>query len=188
MRRLLMGSFFAAVAMFVWGFLFYVVSPAMDAAIKTVADDASTQTMLREHFTESGTYFVPSPNLPEEQLTQLHEAGPLAMVTVRRDGAPPMDPMVLVYGFLHQWVVCLLLAVLLLKAAPGLAGYGARAGFVALAGFTAALFIDYGTTIWWYSDRGFALTNLVHNTGAWAAAGLVLAWMPGAGRSAAGRQ
>ena len=138
MRRLLMGSFFAAVAMFMWGFLFYVVSPAMDAAIKTVADDASTQTMLREHFTESGTYFVPSPNLPEEQLTQLHEAGPLAMVTVRRDGAPPMDPMVLVYGFLHQWVVCLLLAVLLLKAAPGLAGYGARAGFVALAGFTAA--------------------------------------------------
>lgn len=187
MSRLLIGSFLAAVAMFVWGFLFYVVSPAMDSAIKTVADDAAAQAVLRQHFPETGTYFVPSPDLPEAQLTPLHESGPLAMVTVRQQGAPPMDPMVLVYGFIHQWTVCVLLAVLLLKAAPGLAGYGARAGFLALAGFTAALFIDYGTTIWWYADRGFALTNLVHNTGAWTVAGLVLAWMPGAGRAAAAR-
>ena len=179
MGRLFLGSVLAAVAMFMWGFVFYVASPAMDAAVRSVEDDAATQAMLRQHFNESGTYFIPGPYLPEEELGKLHQAGPLAMVTIRQEGAPPMDPMVLIWGFVHQWIICLLLGLLLLKAAPALAGYWSRVGFLALAGFTAALFIDYGTTIWWLADRSFALTNLVHDTAAWAVAGLVLAWKPG---------
>jgi hypothetical protein len=184
MGRLFLGSVLAAVAMFMWGFVFYVVSPAMGAVIKTVDDTAATQAVLREHFTESGTYFIPGPDLPEEQMNRLHQAGPLVMIHIRQEGAPPMDPMVLFWGFVHQWVTCLLLGLLLMKAAPALAGYWARAGFLTLAGFAAALFIDYGATIWWLTDRGFALTNLVHDTLAWSVAGLVLAWQPGAGPAA----
>ena len=184
MGRFFFGSFLAALAMFTWGFLFYGISPVMSAVVKTVDDDAATQKIMREQFAESGTYFLPGPALPPEQMSALHEAGPLALITIRQEGAPAMDPKLMGAGFLHQWATCLLLAVLLSQASPGLGGYWGRVGFIALAGFTAAFFIDYGTTIWWYGDRAFALANLTHNTIAWIVAGLVLAWMPGAPRAA----
>ncbi|MGB5208967.1 MAG: hypothetical protein WBO47_06105 [Gammaproteobacteria bacterium] len=183
MGRFILGTFLAALAMFTWGFVFYGISPVMSAVVQNVDDNAATQAMMREHFRESGTYFLPSPSLPPEQMGALHQAGPLALITIRQEGAPAMDPMLMGAGFAHQWVTCLLLALLLTKVTSSLGGYWGRVGFVALAGFTAAFFIDYGTTIWWYGDRSFALANLTHNTVAWIVAGLVLAWLPGAPRA-----
>jgi len=178
MTRLLLGSFIAAVAVFMWGFVFYAASPAMSKVVKGTPDDAAAQAAIRDHFPESGTYFVPSPDLPEDQLNTLHQAGPLALINVRSEGGPVMDPMVLTWGFIHEWIVCFLLGWLLLRAS--LDSYGERVMFLTVAGFTAALFIDYGGAIWWGIDRGFALMNLFYNTVAWLVAGLVLAWKPGA--------
>lgn len=181
MSKLLLGSFIAAVAVFFWGFIFYAASPVMGMVVKGSTDDVAAQMALKEYFPESGTYFVPDPGLEKTQpdkLDELHEAGPLALINVRSEGGPVMDPMVLVWGFVHEWIVCFLLGWLMTRAA--LASYGARVAFLTVAGFTAALFIDYGATIWWGVDRAFALMNLFYNTAAWLIAGLVLAWKPGA--------
>ena len=57
--------------------------------------------------------------------------------------------------------------------------YLSRVFFLAVAGVTAALFIDYGAVIWFYANRPFQLVNMLSNSGSWLIAGLVLAWMPG---------
>ncbi len=178
MPRLLLASVLAAIAMFVWGFLFWGISPLPGSVMKPVEQVPEVQAALKRSFPESGAYFVPPPPGDPEQTAAWHEAGPLAMVHIRREGAPMMDPGVMFWGFVHGWVVCLLLGWLLGSAAPALPGYVSRVAFLTVAGFAAALFIDYGSIIWWYSDRSWQLLDLSYHTGAWLVAGLVLAAFP----------
>lgn len=177
MRRLIIGSLLAAVAMFMWGFVFWVASPVPGSVMKSVPDTPAAQAALRSAFPESGAYFIPDPDLPEDQLTALHEAGPLAFVHYQAEGGPAMDPGVLISGFLHEWVVCFLLGWMLLRTRTPT--YMTRVLFVGIAGVTAALFIDYGAVIWFSADRGFQIVNMFSNAMSWVVAGLVLAWMPG---------
>lgn len=185
MKRLLLASFLAALAVFFWGFVFWGLSPLSGSVMKATADDQAAQAALRETFPESGVYFVPSPSGSPEAMDALHRAGPVAMIHIQRDGRPAMDPSVFVWGFVHGWLVCLILGWLLFRAGPALPKYRSRVLFITVAGFAAALFIDYGDTIWWYSDRSWQLLNLAYNTMAWLVAGLVLAALIKPGSSSA---
>lgn len=177
MKDLIIGSLLAAVAMFVWGFLFWVVSGIPQSALRSTPDAAAAQLALATAFPDSGAYFVPDPALPPDEFAALHEAGPLAFVHVRREGAPPMDPGVLLSGFAHNWLTTFLLAWLMLRTSSPT--YLSRVAFIAVAGVAAAFFIDYGAAIWFYADRAFQSVNMLSNAGSWLVAGLVLAWKPG---------
>lgn len=175
MKRLLLASFLAALAVFFWGFLFWGLSPLPGSVMKSTTNDQAAQTALAEIFPASGVYFIPSPSGDPEAMDALHRAGPIAMTHIQRNGRPAMDPGIFVWGFVHGWVVCLLLGWLMFRAGPALPRYRSRVLFIAVAGFAAGLFIDYGATIWWYSDRSWQLLNLAYNTIAWLVAGVILA-------------
>jgi hypothetical protein len=181
-KNLIIGSLVAAVAMFVWGFVFWVLSGIPRGALKSAPDVPAAQAALASAFPESGAYFVPDDSIPQEEYARLHEAGPIAFVHYRAEGAPPMDPGVLLSGFLHNWVTCLLLGWLLLQSRTPT--FVSRVAFVTIAGITASLFIDYGAVIWFYADRSFQLVNMFSNVSSWLAAGIVLAWKPGSGAAA----
>jgi hypothetical protein len=178
-KNLIIGSFVAAIAMFVWGFVFWVPSGIPQGALRSAPDVPAAQAALASAFPESGAYFVPDDSLPPEEFAALHEAGPLAFVHYRAEGAPPMDPGVLVSGFLHNWLTCLLLGWLLMQTRAGT--FVSRVAFLTVAGVAASLFIDYGAVIWFYADRSFQLVNMFSNVGSWLIAGIVLASKPGSG-------
>jgi hypothetical protein len=174
MRRLLIGSFLAAVAMFLFASLFWTAQLPY-TTVRSVEPPELAAVMLEQLFPETGFYMVPAPQLAPADYAELHRAGPLVRANVVHDPGEPMQGTSFAAGFLHQWVTCLLLGYLLWRAAPALEGLLARAGFVALAGFTAAFFIDGGAVIWWRMPLAWQLYELVYDTLAWAIAGLVLA-------------
>jgi hypothetical protein len=177
MHRLLAGSFLAAVAMFLFGALFWT-APLPYGVVKSVGSERLAAIALKQVFPETGLYMVPSPQLATEdpeRFDELHRAGPTVMANVVHDPGAPMRGSTFVAGFVHQWLSCLLLGMLLLIAAPALEGFVVRAGFIALAGFTAAFFIDIGQAIWWRMPLAWQLYQLTHDTLAWVIAGLVLA-------------
>ncbi len=178
-KRLLPASFLAAVAMFVFGSVFWM-SPMPYSAVSTVADDAVVQSAIREHFPETGLYYVPSVatfNADPDRFTELHVAGPVVEVNVAYDVGEPMQPGVFLAGFLHQWVICFLIGLLLLKVAPVFPTFASKVGFVTVLGLLGALFINVGQVIWWREPVGWQLWNVVYNTVAWVLAGLVIARM-----------
>lgn len=175
-KGMLLGSLLAAVAMFVWGFVFWT-TPLGKAAMSHGVDADRAQEALRGLFPEDGAYFVPDMAEGESQESWLerHRRGPLAMVFVHRAGANPMEPMTFVNGFLHMLITCVLIAWLLGKALPALPTYGARLGFVLLAGFAAAFWGHAADPIWFYNPWRFHLLAMVYDLGAWGLAGLILA-------------
>ena len=177
MKNLLVGSLLAAVAIFIFGAVYWS-SPVMGAGARDVADDAAAQAVLKEMFPETGIYWIPGMSLyaqDSERYNVLHEAGPTAMINIIHEPGPPMAPSTFVAGFLHEWVVCFMIGLLLLRVAPALPTYGSRVGFVTMAGFVMAVFVDLGAVIWWRLPLALELADGVYNVVAWLLAGLVMA-------------
>ncbi len=173
---MLVGSVLSALAMFVWGFLFWT-SPLGKATMSHGVDPGSVQDALLELFPADGAYFVPDvlEGEAEAKWVERHRQGPLALVFIHRAGADPMEPMTFVNGFLHMLITCVLIAWLLGKAAAALPSYGARAGFVVLAGFAATFWAHAGDPIWFYNPWKYHLLAMVYDFVAWSLAGLILA-------------
>jgi hypothetical protein len=175
--RLLIGALLAALAQFVWGFLFWTTPIGM-ASMAHAPDPERAQRALAELFPADGAYFVP--DLEEgagarERWTERHLRGPLGMVFVHRAGADPMAPMVFVNGYLHMLITCVLIGWLLARAGAALPTWGAQVGFVALAGFAAAFWGHAGDPIWFYQPWRYHLVAMVYDLVAWALAGAILA-------------
>ena len=171
MKSIILGSFLAALAFFVWGAVFYTITGAPSRVLKSTPTDVGP--MLNEAFPESGTYFVPGMgNMTEAQA--LMKRGPVATVHIHREGLTPMAPGLMAAGFFHGWAYALLLAALL-KQICKKSGYGARVGFVTLAGFTGAFCARLGDTIWWHKSIDWQLTETLYMTMGALVIGLVLA-------------
>jgi hypothetical protein len=177
MQKLISGSFLAAVAMFIFGAVYWT-SPISNVGIHEVTDDLVAQALLGQTFPETGVYWVPGMSLYSENpelFETLHVAGPVAMVNIVHSPGPSMAPSTFIYGFLHNLVACLLIGLLLFRAAPALATYGARVGFVFLAGIATAFFVEMASVIWWRMPLINQLVSALYDILAWLLAGLVLA-------------
>lgn len=181
MRRLISGSFLAAVAMFIFGAIYWTL-PLPYSGLQAVEEDRVAAALLTQIFPETGLYMLPDPDLASadpEAYARMHRDGPVVMANVVHGAGEPMQAAVFVAGFLHQFATCFLIALLLGMAAPALPRLGQRAAFAALMGFAGAFFIDMGAVVWWRMPLGWELYGLFHDTVAWAIAGLVLARFTG---------
>ncbi len=174
MKQLGLGSLLAAVAMFVWGAIFWM-SPLPYSALERTSDDAATGKSLLDHFPKSGTYLLPGQYNDQKALAALTQAGPVATVHLQREGQAVMPPSVFIFGFVHEFLTVFLIALLIKMALPALGSYRSRVGFVALAGLAAAFFTNAGNPIWWHHPWPWCLFTGIYDVTAWLVAGLVLA-------------
>lgn len=176
MNKYLLGSFLAALALFFWGFLFWVVSPLPKSAFEVTADDAAAGAMLKQMFPKDGAYYIPGHGNDEATKVRLHEAGPIATVHIRHAGGPVMPPKALLMGFVHNWLTTLLLTFLLVKtSAAVLSSYGSRVWFVTLVGVAIAVISDFSFPVWWGHPWPAYVLNAVFSVTGMLVAGLVLA-------------
>ena len=175
MKRNYLATFFAALAMFIWGAVFWM-SPLPYKVLEHTPDDAQAGAALLQHFPTTGTYLVPGAfNDPATQ-QRLHEKGPIATVHIQTAGMPVTQPRVLVLGFVHYWICTLLAAFLAVRTAPVVrASYGKRVWFFALVGVLLAVFSDLAAPIWWGHPWPFHVVNAIYAVTVWLVGGLVLA-------------
>jgi len=174
MRRPILAVLLASVAVYVFGFLYWGLSPFPYMAWRQTPDDAAAQQALLQHFPVSGTYHVPSRNHTAAEMEKLYQ-GPVGFVHIDRDGRPVHDVSMMIRGFFLTVGICALIALILHRVGPGLGNYTARVGFVTLVGATASLMHDGGETVWWAIPAGWQAAKAAYNVGAWVVAGLVLA-------------
>lgn len=173
MGRLLVGSFVAAVAMFLIGFVFFG-TPLFSNAYKTAPFE--TQVAVQEALKAlpaSGTYFVPMGE--DEAAMAAHRAGPTAMLRVNLQGSEMMDPMAMVKGFVHMVVSAFLLGLLLLRVAPKIWNFGERMAVVVVASLAVVVFVRLGEPIWFGADWPFTLYVAVAEVISLIVAGFILA-------------
>lgn len=178
MNRLFLGSLLAALALFVWGFLFWG-QPWGNPGVQNLSLNQSEAVLstLGDAVPESGTYFVPDPTDTDnmDRLMELHERGPIAMIFVRKEGINPMAPTVFLLGFLQCLLTAFLIGLVLRAVAAQLPTYRSRVTFAALIGIAAAVWVNLADPIWWHHPWAFHLVSFAYDLGAWVLCGAILA-------------
>ena len=175
MLKLVIGSLLAALALFFFGFIYWALSPMGHAAMKPTGNDAAVQAALRSVLTESGSYVVPGNEGTQEEMTALHEAGPLAVIHYKAEGGPVMPPSAFVRGLLHSFTCALLLGFFMKLGLRSLPTYRCRLGFSVLLGATCALFWDAGAHIWWMHSGAWSASAALYDVLAFTVLGSVMA-------------
>jgi hypothetical protein len=173
--KAMIGIVLAAVAMFVWGFLFWTVLPFSKAILRNAPDETALAQALGAQLKDSGVYVLPGMNAgqPEAEYVSRSKAGPLAWVIFRREGTDPMSPTTFVAGFVHMLVSVSLLAWLLKLAGPDT--YTGRFGLALVASLAGSVFSNLGKPIWWIQPWNFHILNFAYDVTSWALAALLLA-------------
>ena len=152
--RASLGILVTAAVLFVFGFLYWAVNPLPNEALNTVPDADAAATAVAEQFPETGMY-------------SFMQSGLSATVIVNHGASEEVDPLVMVYGFIHYLVIAAVLAVVLQSGAP-LSAHVRRAFILGLA---AVVVVEGSDIIWWGYTWGWKL---------WSAAYLVLVFVIGA--------
>ncbi len=186
MKKLVLGALLAAVAIFVWGFLFWA-TPLSAPVFKQAPDEAAVTQSLAANLPATGTYYIPDPRSDAADFEARHQAGPLVTIFYREAGTPAMTPTVFLLGFLHMFISMLLAGLLLRLAAPALRTYGSKVVFVVLAGVAVGVWGNLGDPIWYYQPWTYHLMTTLYDIIAWGLGGLILARFVQAEHKSAGQ-
>ncbi len=157
MKKFVLAPALAALAMFFWGFLYWGVLDFPYKSLGTVADESATALALGKLFPATGAYLLPSPKSGEAKVEELMKRGPFAQVFIVKEGMPPMDPAVLIKGYIHMFVLALLLTVMLCGGLQkAFETWRCRVRFCAGIGVLVAI-CDLGNAIWWHHPWGWTL-------------------------------
>ena len=175
MRDMLIGSVVAAIAMFLWGFIFWGVGLIDPFAHTTVDAQQAVAKVLKDKFPADGVYFIPDRTLQNaDSWAESHRKGPIATVSILKTGADPMAASKMVMGFAHMLIATVILgAIMMISNRPS---YLERFQLGALVGIGGTLFANLTQPIWFDSPWGYHLTNGFYQLVAWLIAAAVLAY------------
>ncbi len=175
MIKLFIGAIAAAVAMFLTGFLFFATPLQFLATGPSIptAQQAAIQSVLAANLPSTGTYAVPQPT--DAEATVMYGKGPIATIHYNAKGYSAEDPTAIFTGFIHEVIVCLLLAGALSTLDRRIPDFGSRARIVVLFSIAATGLITLGEPIWYHHDWPNFIYGFVANTAMLIVAGLVIA-------------
>ncbi len=174
MFKLAFGSFAAAIAMFLTGFVYFAGPLAMVGyADANEAQSAAVQTALAANLPATGTYLVPNPSSKEG--TTLFGKGPVATVNYNSNGFSVESMDALVPGFLLYLAVAVLMAGALSQLDRRVPDFRSRAIVVVCFALASSALMALGDPIWRHYDWTYAIFDFVGNALMLSVAGLILA-------------
>jgi hypothetical protein len=165
--RFLVASLVTAVALFLFGFLWWGVLMPIVRPVSVITDQALVEKMSSS-LNESGIYFYPDPATEPGE-----SAGPMAILYFNSE-SPQMGPMMGI-GFAHMFLTALLVSMFV--SSRKLPSYSDRLKFVFCLGLLIALWADVGNMIWWRHPPGWTAFHFGYDVLSWLLAGSIIAAM-----------
>lgn len=179
MKKIFLPALLAAIAIFIWTNISWMVLPWHGTYLNNIPESAITE-QLKTGLTEKGIYHYPG--MPDDdklwdEFVTKYETGPVVHFMVYDpSGIELMDPMQFVGGFLFNFFCALIAAFVLVKAINYKTGYCRRVFIVLLFGVFAALTGPMSMYNWWRFPFDYALINSIDMIVSWLIGGAVLAW------------
>jgi hypothetical protein len=175
--RILFGSIFSAVALFLWGYVYWTVLPFPQQVIKPLPNEDAVVKALQA--VESGTYRIPGPPADAKDAAALEEyaqefgEGPLAMLFYRSEGDAFMSPRYFAYGFLQMWLAAFAAAIAV--SASDIGVYPGRVMLVVWMGIFCAIWSALGDVAWLHFPLDYFWLKFGYTVSSALILGLVLA-------------
>ena len=177
MMRVLIATVVAGVILFVWGFLAWGVTGMHETTGGKASDEVALAAALKAHLPVSGAYALPYPPDDKEawpEYEERHQAGPIAFISIRREGGPVMQPMMFVNGFAVYLANGLVMSLLLFMVRGSLTSYVARVVFVTALGLVTGLKSDLVMWNWFYFPIDWTMMNVLDHVIGYGACGVAI--------------
>jgi hypothetical protein len=176
MRRLVLGSLAAGLAMWLVGFIFW--GALLGWIPFSTLSDANAQQVQQALAANlgpagSGSYAIPSATTTAGTVLQAN--GPVAIVHFTNRGFPALDSFSLIWGLVLA-MGCAFAGALALRAVAGGLGFGDRIKLVAFLAVAVAGYGDLGQPVFHHAPWGYFIYLFVSDVVTWVVAGAVLAW------------
>ncbi len=177
--RFVLGSILSAVVLFLWGYLYWGILPISKQVIQAMPAGDDVSAVLQEKVGKTGVYYLPglpsdeSNTAAMEAFVAKHEAGPVAMLFYRQQGATPMSPRTLAAGFVHSLLVTVIAGILLIAAAPST--YPNRVLLIVWAGIFCTVWVHISQVVWYYYPWNFCFLYMVYHVVGALLVGLIMA-------------
>ena len=177
MARILTASIFAAIVLFGWSMVSWMVLPWHTQTLHAFKDQQAVAKVIKDNVDKSGMYLLPSmqhnpANSQAETGLDLKKTGPVVFTSVYLNGMGSMQP------YLIKWFFIELLAAFfvgcLLSTTCNL-GYFYRVGFVMCFAVAASITGPLANWNWWHFEKMYTLVSMGDLIAGWYFAGLVLA-------------
>ena len=172
-KRILLAGVVGGLALFIWGGLSHTVLGLGEAGMQYLPQQQPVMQALQASVPQPGFYMFPQAdkagNLPAGQT-----GGPYGLLIYHPVGASAMRPSQLLNEAILDIILAILAAYLLSKA-PGLNGYGARVGFVAVVGLITALMTHVEYWNWYAYPTTYTVANIFDNIVGFVVVGLCAA-------------
>jgi hypothetical protein len=171
MIRTLAGAVAGAVAMFIIGFIFFA-TPLQRIVVDRLDDAqaAAVQQSLNANVQRTGTYYVPSPETPQQSV--MYGQGGVATVHYNSSGFAADATSSIVGGFLHMLLVSLLLAAGLYVLAQHVSDFRQQVKVLGFGAVAAILFTRLGDPVWAHHAWDYAIYAFLADSIALIAAGV----------------
>jgi len=174
-KRIVLAGLFGGIAMFLWSFVAHTILPLGEMGVREIPNEQAVLGNMQSSIGQApGLYLFPGVGLgPHASRQQKNDAmqhygdklaaNPSGLLLYHPPGAKALTPNQLMTEFLTEFIESLI--VIFLLAQTALTGFGARVGFVTLAGILAA--ITTNIPYWnWYGfpvnyTAGYMTTEIV---------------------------
>lgn len=176
MKKHLLAPALAALAAFIFGFIYWGLPPHLAyKGLGSVPDVSETALAVGKLFPASGAYLLPSPLDGDEKMNALSARGPSVEVHITKESLAGADMgKTMALGILHVFVISLLLSFILCGLEKSFVRWTCRVKFCAAIGLLVAT-SDLGAAIWWHHALGWTVGQAVYDFLIFVVIGLVLA-------------
>jgi len=188
MKRVFLAALLGAIAMFIWTFIAHMALPLGEAGIREIPNEAAVLSAMQSNIAEkAGFYYFPGLGLgPNPSREAQHEAmkhmdeklaqNPTGILIYHPAGSRPF---VMVRYLTIEFVTELLEALLVvyLLSLTRLTTFGARVGFVTVAGVLAAIATNISYWNWYGFPRVYTSAYMLIQVVGFFCIGLVAAWV-----------
>ena len=176
MKKFLLAPALAALATFVWGFLYWGAPHLLPyKALGKVDDPSATALAIGKMFPASGAYLLPSPTDGEDKMNELAARGPSVEVHILKEPFTMADMgKCMAMGFLHMFVLSLIVSSMLCGLTKAFEFWTCRVKFCALLGLLVGTG-ELGNVIWWHHSIAWTLAQSIYDFATFTIIGLVLA-------------
>ena len=173
MQKTVIGILATTLVIFIWGYIYWGLSPLPYSALHKTTDDAAAQQALDRHFPESGAYMIPHRDHDEAMAMKLTERGPVGFVHIRHH-VSPRENMVktMILGAVLTLVIVALLAGFFHVAKAR--EFRDFTWLSMTAGAVAVVAIHVGDMVWWQMAVGWKFWMLLYDFSVWIIAGHLL--------------
>lgn len=176
MKKHVLAPALAALATFIFGFIYWGLPPHLAyKGLGSVPDVSETALAVGKLFPATGAYLLPSPLDGDEKANALAARGPMVEVHLIKEPFTSADMgKCMALGFLHMFVIALLLSFILCGLDKSFVRWTCRVKFCAAIGLLVAT-CGLGDAIWWHHALGWTIARSTYDFLVFVVIGLVLA-------------